>query len=65
MLLRHAFAHWSFSWRTDGSDSQIVGLGRTPTEEVRVLRSEADAFHIITFALVEAIHEVCLKSRPT
>lgn len=64
MLLRHAFAHWLFSWRTDGTDSQILGFGRTPTEEVRVLRSEADAFHIITFALVEVIHEVFLKSRP-
>jgi len=60
MLLRHAFAHWSFSWRTGGGDSQIVGLGRSPSEEVRVSRSEADAFHIITFALVEAIHEVFL-----
>jgi hypothetical protein len=65
MLLRHAFAHWSFSWRTEGGDSAIVGLGRSPSEEVRVSRSEADAFHIITFALVEAVHDVFLEGRPT
>jgi len=65
MLLRHAFAHWSFSWSTDGVDSEIVAIGRSPSEEVRVSRSEADAFHIITFAVVEAIHDVFLESRPT
>lgn len=65
MLLRHAFAHWSFSWRTDGSDSEIVALGRSPGEEVCVSRAEADAFHIITFALVEAVHEVFLVGRRT
>jgi hypothetical protein len=65
MLLRHAFAHWSFSWRTDGSDSEIVALGRGPDEEVRFSRAEADAFHIITFALVEAVYEVFLEGRRT
>lgn len=65
MLLRHGFAHWSFSWRTDGSDSEIVALGRNPGEDVRVSRAEADAFHIITFALVEAVHEVFLEGRRT
>jgi hypothetical protein len=65
MLLRHAFAHWSFSWSTDGVDSEIVAMGRSPSEEVRVSRSEADAFHIITFAVVEAIHDVFLESGPT
>ncbi|MBM3783511.1 MAG: hypothetical protein FJW30_04075 [Acidobacteria bacterium] len=65
MLLRHAFAHWSFSWRTDGNDSEILALGRSPDEEVRVSRAEADAFHIITFALVEAVHDVFLEGRRT
>ena len=63
MLLRHAFAHWSFSWRTDGNDSEILALGRSPGEEVRLSRAEADAFHIITFALVEAVHGVFLEGR--
>jgi hypothetical protein len=63
MLLRHAFAHWSFSWRTDGKDSEILAIGRKPEEEVRVSRAEADAFHIITFALVEAVHDVFLEGR--
>ncbi len=65
MLLRHAFAHWSFSWRTDGKDSEILAIGRKPEEEVRVSRAEADAFHIITFALVEAVHDVFLEGRRT
>lgn len=64
ILLRHAFAHWSFLWSSDGVDSEIVGVGRSPGEHVRVSRGEADAFHIVTFALVEAIHEVFLESRP-
>jgi hypothetical protein len=62
MLLRHAFAHWSFSWSSDGVDSEIVSLGGSTSEEVRISRSEADAFHIITFALVEAIHHVFLEN---
>jgi hypothetical protein len=65
MLLRHAFAHWSFSWQTDGSDSAIVAHGRSAGEEVRVSRAEADSFHITTFALVEAVHEVFLEGRRT
>lgn len=65
MLLRHGFAHWSFSWRTDGTDSEIVTRGNGPRKEVRVSRAEADAFHIITFALVEAVHEVFLEGRRT
>jgi hypothetical protein len=65
MLLRHGFAHWSFSWRTDGTDSEIVVLGQSPSEEVRASRSEADAFHIVTFALVEAIHDVFLADGTT
>lgn len=64
ILLRHAFAHWSFSWSTDGVDSEIVGIGRSQSEEVRATRSEIDAFHIVTFALVEAINEVFLERRP-
>ena len=26
MALRHAFAHWSFSWATNGVDSEIVAV---------------------------------------
>jgi hypothetical protein len=58
MSLRHGFAHWSFSWEVAGGDSVIVALGRNQGEQVQVLRAEADAFHIITFALVEAVHDV-------
>jgi RNA polymerase sigma-70 factor (ECF subfamily) len=45
--------------------AEIVVLGQSPSEEVRASRSEADAFHIITFALVEAIHDVVPGEGPT
>jgi hypothetical protein len=63
MALRHAFAHWSFSWATNGVDSEIVAASRSPSEEVRLSRKEADAFHILTFAVVEAIHDVFIEKR--
>jgi hypothetical protein len=63
MILRHAFAHWSFSWATNGVDSEIVAVSRTSSEEVRVSRKEADAFHILTFAVVEAIHNAFIGKR--
>jgi hypothetical protein len=67
MALRHAFAHWSFFWATNGGDSEIVAVSRTSSEEVRVSRKEADAFHILTFAVVEAINDAFLRNwrRPT
>jgi hypothetical protein len=61
MALRHAFAHWSFSWATNGADSEIIGVSRTSSEEIRVSRREADAFHILTFAVVEAINDTFLR----
>ncbi len=63
MALRHAFAHWSFSWVTDGMDSEIVAVSRSSSQEIRVSRKEADAFHILTFAVVEAIHDVFIGKR--
>jgi hypothetical protein len=63
MLLRQAFAHWSFRWETEGDDSFIVGLGDSTTETVRASRAEIDAFHLVTFALIEAIDEVFLRDR--
>ncbi|MDY7093616.1 MAG: hypothetical protein SX243_11660 [Acidobacteriota bacterium] len=63
--LRHAFAHWSFRWEVTGSDSEIVGYGKTPSDEVRLSRAEADAFHIITYAIIEVVDEVFVyKIRP-
>lgn len=61
MRLRHAFAHWSFTWNVIADDSEIVGSGKTHGDEVRMLRSEVDAFHIITFAVVDAIYSVFME----
>jgi hypothetical protein len=62
MLLRHCLAHWSFSWVVDNDDSAVVGYGKSASETVRATRLEADAFHIVTFALVEALDEVFIRS---
>lgn len=65
MSLRHGFAHWSFSWEVEGGDSLITALGLDSGEQVQVLRTEADAFHIVTFALVEAVHDVFIGGAKT
>jgi hypothetical protein len=62
MSLRHAFAHWSFKWISSGNDSTIIGTERL-RETVRATRAEADAFHIVTFGLIEAIDDVFLSKR--
>jgi hypothetical protein len=61
MALRHGFAHWSFTWVSNGNDSEIVVHGRASESTVRVSRREVDAFHILTFAVVEAVHDVFLR----
>jgi hypothetical protein len=61
MLLRHAFAHWSFRWEVINGDSVIIGTNDANVENVRVRRAEADAFHIITFALIEVLNDVFLR----
>jgi len=61
MLLRHCLAHWSFSWVVDNDDSAVVGFGKSASGPVRATRLEADAFHIVTFALVEALDEVFIR----
>jgi hypothetical protein len=60
MALRHAFAHWSFSWVVNGDDSEIMATTQNSTE-VRVSQKEIDALHILTFAVVEAIDRAFLR----
>lgn len=62
-LLRHAFAHWSFRWEVEADDSVIVGTSDTRGRSVRVSRPDADAFHIVTVALIEALWDVFLLDR--
>ncbi len=63
MALRHAIAHWSFSWRVNDDDSEIVAIDHRSGQEIPVGRNEADAFHMITFAFVEAIQEAFLEGK--
>ncbi len=59
MALRHAFAHWSFSWTLNGEDSEIIAT--QGSSDIRVSRKEIDALHILTFAVVEAIDRTFLR----
>ncbi len=61
MALRHAFAHWSFCWEINDVDSEIFTAPRTSSEEICVSRKEVDAFHILTFAVIEAIHDTFIR----
>lgn len=62
MRLRHSLAHWSFNWVSDGNDSKIIGYyGKKHQETVSLTRREADAFHIISFALVESFNNIFLN----
>jgi hypothetical protein len=65
MSLRHAFAHWSFSWNVTAGGSEIVAASREPGVEIRISRREADALHILTFAVVEAIHDAFIRGSAT
>jgi hypothetical protein len=55
-LLRNGFAHWGFDWEVVGRDSFVIAYDwerDLPTAKLH--QSEADAYHIVTFALVEAL----------
>lgn len=64
LLVRHAFAHWSFEWDVRDGESVIVAhptTGHEAEEPLSVTRGQADAFHIATFSVVEAMHDVFLR----
>ena len=55
--LRNAFAHWGFDWETVGNESYIVAYNWEKDLPIMKLhQKEADAYHIITFAIVEILH---------
>lgn len=61
-LLRNGFAHWAFDWEVVAGESYVVAYDRErdlPT--VKLHQREADAFHIITFAIIEALNETVLE----
>ena len=63
-LLRNGFAHWGFEWDVVGSESYVVAYDwerDLPTTKLHQL--EADAFHIVAFALIEIIDGVFISQR--
>ena len=64
MKLRHGFAHWAFDWEVVGSESYVVSYDwETDILTAKVHQEEADAFHIVAFALIEIIDEVIISRR--
>lgn len=62
--LRNGFGHWAFDWEVVGVESYVVAYdweNGLPT--ARLHQKEADAFHIIAFALIEVLDNVVISQR--
>ena len=60
--LRNAFAHWGFDWETVGNESYIVAYNWEKDLPIMKLhQKEADAYHIITFAIIEILHSTMIN----
>jgi len=61
-LLRNGFAHWSFDWEVVGVESYVVAFDSDrdlPTAKLH--SSEADAYHIAAFALLDILYDTLLR----
>ena len=58
ITLRNGFAHWGFDWEVVGKESYVVAYNWENDLQIGKLhQSEADAFHIIAYALIEILHD--------
>jgi hypothetical protein len=56
--VRNGFAHWAFDWEVEGRDSYVVVHDRSrEPPAVKLHLSQADAFHIVAFSIVEIVHD--------
>ncbi len=63
-LVRNGFAHWGFDWEVVVENSYIVAYDWERDLPVAKLhQAEADAYHIVVFALIEVISDVILRGR--
>jgi hypothetical protein len=63
-LVRNGFAHWGFDWEVVGENSYIVAYDWERDLPVAKLhQAEADAYHIVVFALIEVINDIILHGR--
>lgn len=61
-LLRNGFAHWAFDWDVVGPDSYVVAYDwerDLPTAKLHL--EEADAYHIVAFAVIEILNEAFIS----
>lgn len=62
--LRNGFGHWSFDWEVVGTESYFVTYDwETGACTARLHQEEADAFHIITYGLIEILDDVLISQR--
>gem|GEM_PF-3202033 len=62
--LRNGFGHWSFDWEVQGTESYVVAYDwEDGTTTARLHQAEADAFHIVAFALIEILDDVIISER--
>jgi hypothetical protein len=63
-LVRNGFAHWGFDWEVVGGNSYVVAYDwERDLPIARLHQSEADAYHIVAFSLVEVLNDVVLATR--
>jgi hypothetical protein len=63
--LRNGFAHWGFDWETVGDESYIVAYNwETDLPIMKLHQKEADAYHIITFAIIEILNDTMINPKP-
>lgn len=62
--LRNGFAHWAFDWEVIGNESYVVSYDwETGNATAKLHQEEADAFHIIAFALIEILDEIIISRK--
>jgi hypothetical protein len=60
VAFRHALAHWSFTWETRDDGSYVVCHGALGKPLI-LHQEQADAIHILTFAIVDVLFDRCLS----
>jgi len=63
--LRNGFAHWGFDWEVVGKESYVVAYNwENDLPIVKLHQKEADAFHIITFSIIEILNDTMINPKP-
>jgi hypothetical protein len=61
VAFRHGLAHWSFAWESRGDGNYVIchnAAGKCLT----LHQEQADAIHIVTFAIVDVLYDRCLRN---